>query len=66
MTSNQTEKTRSSVSIAVAPTFGDRLGERLNRWIQDPFASALAATVATSCAVGFVLSGMWLINLGLS
>jgi hypothetical protein len=66
MTKNQTEQTRSSVSIAVVPTFSDRLGERLGRWIQDPFASAIAATAATSLAVGFVLSGMWLINLGLS
>ena len=32
------------------------------RIIEDPFASAFAATGATALAVCTVLSGMWLIN----
>ena len=61
MTRNQNQQTQAIAATATS----DQLGERLARWIQDPFASAIAATVATSCAVGFVLSGMWLVNLGL-
>lgn len=58
MTKNQSAETKQSVDVAVLPET-----PLLARIIDDPFASALAATAACAGAVTVVLSGMWLINL---
>ena len=57
MTKNQSPETKESVEAAVVP-----LGHRIGQWIEDPFASALLATAATATAIGFVLTGMGIIN----
>jgi hypothetical protein len=36
---------------------------RIEKMLDDPFASALAATAATALAVTVVLSGIWVISL---
>lgn len=59
MTENQTEKTKEAVEAAVHTN-------KLAKWIEDPFASALLATAATASAVGFVLTGMFIVNVAIS
>ncbi|MDA0977487.1 MAG: hypothetical protein O3B72_02915 [Proteobacteria bacterium] len=58
MTINQSEQTRESAKAAIVP-----FSQRLAQWIDDPFASALLATAATTTAICFVLGGMGIINL---
>lgn len=41
-------------------------GQRFIQWLQDPLGSIIAASVATIGSLGFVLSGIWLVNLALS
>lgn len=60
MTKNQSEQVKESVKVVAAPR------PRIAEWIEDPFASAMMATVATSTAVACVLGGMGIINLILS
>jgi hypothetical protein len=42
------------------------LGNRFVQWIQDPLGSIVAASVATIGSLGFVLSGIWMVNLALN
>ena len=58
MTGNQSNQTKESVAAALMPA-----DQRIARIIEDPWASAFAATIATSLAVGVVLGGMWVISL---
>jgi hypothetical protein len=62
MTVNQTNESSAPITAVVAPSFGERLGA----WSEDPFALLIGGTVAISAAVGFVLSGMWIINMSLA
>lgn len=39
--------------------------EKVGKWIEDPFASAIMATVMTASAVGVVLTGMTIINVAI-
>ncbi len=57
MTKNQTVETRQAVEAVV-----NGQESRLERWIQDPFASAYLATFSTLCAITFVLTGMAIVN----
>ena len=59
MTENQTEQTKEAVDAAVQPG-------KLARVIEDPFASALMATAVTATAVGFVLTGMFIVQVAIS
>ena len=42
------------------------LGSRFVQWVQDPLGSIVAASVATIGSLGFVLSGIWMVNLALN
>ena len=61
MTNNQTEQTKESVATA-SLSFGDRVAS----WVDDPFKSALAATIGTFTAMGFVLGGIGLVSIAVS
>jgi|TARA_R100000005_G_scaffold94552_2_gene72947 hypothetical protein len=41
-------------------------GQRFTTWIQEPFGSVMFASVATISTFGFVLSGMWAIQVTLN
>jgi hypothetical protein len=41
-------------------------GQRFTTWIQEPFGSVMFASVATISSFGFVLSGMWAIQVTLN
>ncbi len=56
MTGNQSEQTKESIQAAVSPV------NRIARIIEDPFESALLATVSVSLAVTVVLSGMGIVQ----
>lgn len=51
---------------AVAQAAPQDFASRLAQIIEDPMASALAATAATALAVCVVLSGMWVISLSVA
>lgn len=57
MTKNQSAATKQSVDVAVLPE-----QSFFARVIEDPFASAIAASIACFGALGVVLSSMWVIN----
>lgn len=57
MTNHKSDATKKSVDVAVLSN-----KPFLVRVIEDPFASALAATLATAGAVAVVLSSMWIIS----
>ena len=61
MTDNQSVEKKKSI-IAAKMTFGDRL----SGWIDNPIKSAFAATAATLTAIGFVLSGIWIVSVSIS
>jgi len=62
MSSNLKAKNQETITAAVVPTFS----QRVNDWMHDPIASAVAATGITITAIGFVISGLWLVNFALS
>jgi len=41
-------------------------GQRFAEWLQDPLGSTIAACLAVIGSFGFVLSGIWLVNVSLS
>ncbi len=45
---------------------GGSLGSRFIEWVQDPLGSIVAASVATIGSLGFVLSGIWFVNLAVN
>ena len=57
MTKNQTEETREAVAVAIQPA-----ESRLERMIEDPFASIYLAAGTIAVAICFILGGMSIIN----
>ncbi|MDP4639967.1 MAG: hypothetical protein NWS69_04290 [Pseudomonadales bacterium] len=49
---------KEAITVAVVPSFN----QRVTGLLHDPIASAFAATFVTIMAIGFVISGLWLIN----
>jgi hypothetical protein len=62
MSSKIAVKNQEATTVAVMPT----LGQRVTDWMHDPMASAVAATCITIMAMGFVVSGLWIVNFALS
>ena len=65
MTVNQSAQNRATGSesiVAIPATRGDRLA----RIIEDPFASAIAASLVTLSALTIVVTGSWLISVVLN
>lgn len=58
MTNNQSAETKVAINATVSP-----VGQKLAQIIDDPFASALAATASAALAIGVVLSSIYLISL---
>jgi hypothetical protein len=61
MTTNQSEQIKESVEASLHPT-----ADRIARWLEDPFASALLATAVTATAIAFVLTGMSIVNFAIN
>ncbi len=59
MTGNQSTETKEAVAAVMTPMTFD---QRIAQIIEDPWASALAATIACAAAIGVVLGGMALIS----
>jgi hypothetical protein len=49
-------------SITGAPTAAIAPQSLLERWVEDPMRSVIAASIATMSTLGIVLSGIWAIN----
>ena len=64
MTENPSEKTVEAANNAVAET--DEFTKKIVSIIDDPFKSAIGATIATATAFGTVLSGIWLVQVAIS
>ncbi|XOV87928.1 MAG: hypothetical protein ACFHX7_23720 [Pseudomonadota bacterium] len=59
MTGNQSNETKDAVAAVLEPT---TLDQRIAQIIEDPWASAFAATISCAVALGVVLGSMALIS----